>query len=257
MLDRKFHFNVISVLKLSWQKNIGYAKPRPYHALSLRLEGEAQFTHGKEKYAVGKNDIIYVPKDYDYTIHSQRDESLLVIHFDIIEEFGSTIETFTPINPDVFRDLFRRIYDVWYKKSLGYEYKVDSLFSKILENIVLQEFTQTHGVMAGFFDLIDYIHSNFTDPQLTVEQFAARMNISGAYLRRLFDDNLGTSPLKYLNALRMKHATALLRSGYYTVEEVAEMSGFTDPKYFSTAYKKHMGISPISVKNGEGLKYEI
>lgn len=252
MIDQKFHFDVISVLSLEWQKNTAYAKRRPYHALSLRLEGEAQFTHGADVYDVGRYDVIYVPADYDYTIHSKRSEKLLVIHFSILGDGGANkIETFTPLNPEVFCDLFKRMYRVFCKKGAGYEYKLDALFSEILENIAVQQFARQNGMKAYFSGLLDYIHSNFTNPQLTVESCAERLNVSTVYLRRLFKENLDTTPLRYLNDLRLRHATSLLESGYYTVGETAEMSGFCDPKYFSTLYKARVGRSPIDVRKGK------
>ncbi len=247
--SKKFHFNILSVLKLSWGENITYAHARPYHALSLRLEGDARFSHEKSEFFTQKNELIYVPKDYDYTIQSQKKETVLAIHFDAIDADFKEIETFRPINADVFIDLFEKIHLAWQQKSIGYEHRVDSLFSRILENIKIQKFRQTHSMKQDFSSLLDYIHSNFTDPALTVELFAKKMNISATYLRQLFMENLGTTPLKYLNNMRVDYATALLQSGYYTVEEVSEMSGYNDPKYFSTSYKKHTGLSPMQQKN--------
>jgi AraC-like DNA-binding protein len=37
-------------------------------------------------------------------------------------------------------------------------------------------------------------------------------------------------------------------NGFYTVEEVSNLSGFSDPKYFSTIYKKRFGHSPSFAK---------
>jgi AraC-like DNA-binding protein len=47
----------------------------------------------------------------------------------------------------------------------------------------------------------------------------------------------------------LDYGVALLETGYYTVEEVAELSGYTDPKYFSTSIKRYTGSSPIRIKN--------
>ena len=44
------------------------------------------------------------------------------------------------------------------------------------------------------------------------------------------------------------HAPQLLRSGYYTVEQVAKQSGFSDVKYFRTAFTKHFGCTPTQYK---------
>ncbi len=249
--SEKFFFEVLSVLELSWEENTAFARARPYHALSLRLEGDAYFTHKGRVLHTQKNELVFVPRGCEYTIQSRKKEKVLVIHFDTVgKEFGE-IETMRPINADVFRDLFEKIHRAWHQKSIGYEHRVDALFSRILENIAIQEFRESHSMKQDFSALIDYIHANFTDPALCVGSFAKKMNISTTYLRRLFAQNLGTTPLRYLNRMRIEYATALLQSGYYTVEEVAEMSGFNDPKYFSTTYKKHTGLSPMQQKNAK------
>ena len=96
--------------------------------------------------------------------------------------------------------------------------------------------------------LLGFIHANFQDSSLTVESLAKRINVSPAYLRRVFGEKFGTSPIKYLTRLRLEHARQLLESGYYTVEETAKLSGYNDPKYFSTAYKQAYGTSPGKAK---------
>ena len=36
----------------------------------------------------------------------------------------------------------------------------------------------------------------------------------------------------------------LLKTGYYSIEEIANLSGFYDPKYFSSLYKQKFGVLP-------------
>lgn len=243
-----FYFRILSVLKLSWGKSTAQADPRPFHALSLRIKGDATFTHDTNTYHIKKNDLVYVPQNYGYTIDAKKDEIVLVVHFTVTDAAFHEIESFTPINPDIFIDLFEKIYAVWCKKAVGYEHRMDSVFSQILENIEIQKFNHEHSMHYDFTTLIDYIHSNYTDSTLNVEFLARKLNISTTYLRMLFRKNFDTSPLRYLIRLRIEHASSLLESGYYTIEEVAKLSGFTDPKYFSTCFKKHTGISPSQRK---------
>ena len=42
----------------------------------------------------------------------------------------------------------------------------------------------------------------------------------------------------------MNYAVGLLKTGYYSIEEIADLSGFNDPKYFSSLYKKKIGYLP-------------
>ena len=69
--------------------------------------------------------------------------------------------------------------------------------------------------------------------------------ISGAYFRKIFFSNFGTNPKDYISKKRLSHAKAILDSGnYYTISEVAASVGYSDPLYFSRAFRKKYGISP-------------
>jgi AraC-like DNA-binding protein len=48
----------------------------------------------------------------------------------------------------------------------------------------------------------------------------------------------------YLRSLRLKHAVLLMDHGIDSVKNVALLSGFNDPLYFSTVFRNSTGISP-------------
>ena len=52
------------------------------------------------------------------------------------------------------------------------------------------------------------------------------------------------SPGQYISLIRMEKAKDLLSSGSCTVGEVAEMVGYSNIYYFSSAFKKAVGTSP-------------
>ena len=90
------------------------------------------------------------------------------------------------------------------------------------------------------------IQQQFRDPKLTVAQAAGACFISEVYFRRLYRQHFGTSPLQDILNLRFDYALVLLRSGYYSVEQVARQSGFSDVKYFRTAFTHHFGMTPTA-----------
>jgi len=91
---------------------------------------------------------------------------------------------------------------------------------------------------------IEFIHENYTSDKINVNELAKSAGISEAYFRRIFTDIYGKSPVQYINELRIIRAKELLSSGFYSVSEVASMSGFFDDSYFSRTFKKHTGVSP-------------
>ena len=245
-----YNYKIISVIKVGWKKNIAFANPRPYHALSFRIKGDATFTSGGVDTRVRTNEILYVPKDCGYTIKSDIDEEVFVIHFDYSgdgDEKSAKIETFAPDNPVIFSEMFEKMFYAWNKDPNEYKFRLLSLFYGILDNIERAENRKSG--WSGIDAILEYISAEFRDPTLNVEKIAEKFRMSTTYLRRLFRDRLDTTPLKVLNDKRIQYAEALLSVGLYSVKEVAEMSGFSDVKYFSASFKKHKGISPIKAKS--------
>jgi AraC-like DNA-binding protein len=69
------------------------------------------------------------------------------------------------------------------------------------------------------------------------------------YLRRSFKKHTSLSPLSYLNSLRIEKAKELLVFEHFlSVDQVAARCGFNDSFYFSTAFKRHVGESPLKYK---------
>ena len=48
----------------------------------------------------------------------------------------------------------------------------------------------------------------------------------------------------YVNRVRIDHACAWLKRGYYKIYEISEKVGFNDTKYFTKLFKKLTGSTP-------------
>ncbi|GCE14291.1 AraC family transcriptional regulator [Tengunoibacter tsumagoiensis] len=76
------------------------------------------------------------------------------------------------------------------------------------------------------------------------EELAAIVGVSSEHLRRLCQQQSGHSPMKHLTLLRMQRAMALLISDSNTIEAIAFRVGYENAFAFSTAFKRHVGMSP-------------
>ncbi len=76
-----------------------------------------------------------------------------------------------------------------------------------------------------------------------VEQLCSQMNVSRVTLYRLFEQEQGLSPNRYLMNYRLEQAKKMLAMGA-TVKSTAASCGFADVFYFSRAFKKYQGIAP-------------
>ena len=88
-----------------------------------------------------------------------------------------------------------------------------------------------------------FMQDHFTE-ELSIEETARKAGICPSFLRRLFQDFCGESPLQYLRNLRLERSRILLRNPYLSIAEIAERCGFGDSNYFIRIYKSRYGITP-------------
>ncbi len=89
-----------------------------------------------------------------------------------------------------------------------------------------------------------FMQEHYADPQLTLESLADHLQVSPTYLSRTMKKELGQSFIHLLVHLRIRQAAHLLAESDCTILEVAELVGYESQHYFSTAFKKVMGVAP-------------
>lgn len=88
------------------------------------------------------------------------------------------------------------------------------------------------------------IDERFTEPGFTVAALAQELGYSPKYISSIIKQKTGTGFSEYLQKRRIAYAASLFDHGLDSVKNVAFLSGYADPLYFSTAFKKHTGVSP-------------
>ena len=96
--------------------------------------------------------------------------------------------------------------------------------------------------------IISLTEDRFNDPYLSISQIALELGYNPKYVSHLFKQKSGTSYSEYLRSIRIKYAVTLFDHGLDSVKNVAILSGFSDPLYFSTIFKKMMGMTPKEYK---------
>jgi iron complex transport system substrate-binding protein len=71
--------------------------------------------------------------------------------------------------------------------------------------------------------------------------------------QRIFKDATGLSPNDYLLELRIQHASKLLSETDSAIYNVSEQVGIADWFYFSKAFKKKFGVSPLKYRKQNKL----
>ena len=240
---------ILSVIEMGWQRVAAKAGARPFHTLSFRVKGDALFfAQRQEPLKILESEITFVPADFDFAKHADEGR-IIAIHFTTDAPLPDKILGFTPETPGKFRDMFQKLHKIWTQKAPGYGYEAKIIFYSIVLEMERQWSESRRNTAAEQIrPAISYINAHYMDGNLCVEELARMCAMSDTYLRKLFVAECGKTPQRYISDLRLATATELLRSGYYTVSEIAERCGFSNVNYFSTFIKKETGKSPLQYR---------
>jgi AraC-like DNA-binding protein len=124
---------------------------------------------------------------------------------------------------------------------------------EILRNAVLLELltclhSNYRSNQSGYDPLVkayEHIVDNL-DRELELPHLAEITGISQFHLVRIFKEKYGYPPIRFMQKLRIEKAKELLRQepDSRKIYEIAELSGFKDPLYFSRVFSKWTGMSP-------------
>lgn len=119
-----------------------------------------------------------------------------------------------------------------------------SFFHKINDYITDKRSNRNKQLILEIKEYID--HNYYKNINLTT--LSKRYNISSGYLSILFSEMTGQNFIDYLTNLRIQKAKELLKSTDLRIYEIAEKVGYRDAYYFSTAFKKVVGINPTEYR---------
>lgn len=235
-------FELLDVLYIK-QENISmFNTGRNFDALSFRIAADARLKTETQEITLSNGSLCFVPSRLDYARTAKVDD-MIIVHLNLFGTFSREISAFYPDDPAEMGEMFRSLLGVWEEKKPGYRYTATALVAEILKKCYLQNVSEAEPspkIARG----VAYMKEHLDDPDLTVRDCAKAAFISEVYFRRLFRAAYGCAPQAYLIRLRIARAVGLISGGYYSIKEVATLSGYRDYKYFSTEFKRIKGVSP-------------
>lgn len=88
-----------------------------------------------------------------------------------------------------------------------------------------------------------FIHQNRYE-EISMHNLAAELGISPVQLSRRFQKSVGMAPSRYLSILRLDKAKSLLTETHLSLEQIAQVCGYSNGFYLSRIFSKKMKVSP-------------
>lgn len=149
-------------------------------------------------------------------------------------------------NKTPLRDIFHKYYDPINEIS---ELTTPAERAAFVINFyeIMLDYNRTHKISSGkslVQKTMELIEQNTVNPSLSVKWLAAQLYMNENYLSRQFHRETGNFLIKYIQEQKLQKAKCYLEQGYSNLQTVAQMSGFSDPLYFSKCFKKRYGVAP-------------
>ena len=231
------------ILENSAPKN-GPATVSKIDSAMLILSGEGIYTVDGEDYRIEKGTLIFCFAATRYSIRYENELSYIYIKYHgnragaLHERFGISQKRF------LFPKM-ESLIPMWKEGIVNSSEENADLLS---ESILLYTFSKLSTNFSNTDSLIirltDYLRENFTDLSLSLQSVADEFGYSSKYLSRFIAKELKTNFSDYVKNLRMKRAMLLLEQGITSIKNLAILSGYSDPLYFSKVFKETFGASP-------------
>jgi AraC family transcriptional regulator len=97
--------------------------------------------------------------------------------------------------------------------------------------------------------VIQYIQTHLHEP-LSVEVLSQKACMSQAHFFRCFRQELGVSPVDFINSERMKLALRMLKDPYRSISDICYTCGFNSVSYFNRLFRRLKGETPGDYRRG-------
>jgi AraC-like DNA-binding protein len=242
-------------------RTVGHYIPRPEgsldHILMFCVEGEGWVSIAGKDRTIRNDQMFCLPAGVPHWYGSSEDNpwSTYWLHFTGRQaaEYFQWIGV-SPENPvlhlsqrmDIqaaFENIWRRLravhtYDNLLQGSIGM-----TSYLGFVENAIHAAEVRQRDIDQHIQETIDFVSSNL-NAELSLTELAQLSQLSVARYTVAFRRATGCSPMEYFNRLRIQRACELLNNTALSVQEIGQTVGFSDPYYFSRAFKRIIGASP-------------
>lgn len=222
---------------------------RPSHAFIFRLSGEAEYSFDGKEMKVKKGEVAFLPQGAHYECRTKNSIYMSINFSANIENpkiSSYSLESFYGANYEI-----ESFTELWNFGGEEGKYKCLSMFYDLLSYIsrLVNMEKSEEKKYALIKPALEYLKANIYSPTLRIDKLHSLCGISDTYLRRIFKERFRIAPQEYVLTSRLTHAKSILDSGDFdSIKEVSELVGYTDPLYFSKAFKKLYGYSPSDIK---------
>lgn len=227
-------------------------------------QGNLNFFSPQMQYSeMRSGDLIIIGCDTPFYYKKPDDSKLIYYwaHFtgygcdEILKKCGlETNIILSPGNHDAVIESFQSLFDKFLIRDdffdLDSSQALISLFITLGRYTAQSDIDKLHSYRKRLGKSISYINENFSS-QISVQTLASMEFMSISRYRTIFNYVMKMPPQDYITMVRLNHACELLSHAAMTVNEISQICGYSDQRYFSRIFTKNLGTTPTKYRCNE------
>lgn len=251
-------FKLLYVTRSEYDKG-WQSLPHMHHFTELFyiVRGKGSFFIHNREVPVKQNDLVIINPNVEHTEKSNELDSLEYIALgiegiaftlpDTEDEPTASLFTYQGERDEVLFYLDRILHEIQHNVE-GFEIVCRNIIEILIVKLkraknLSVEAHKSQNLSQSVALVKQYIDQNYQYP-ITLDDLSDVGNINKYYLIHKFKEDLNTSPIKYLNQIRVEKAKDLLETSNYTIAAISNFSGFSSQSFFSQVFRRETNQTP-------------
>ena len=215
--------------------------------IGVIIKGSGNYLYLNKKLSVKEGDIVFIPENIYCYSEWYGDPDIEVVYISCFLHYEQFRYEPQIINGDEeIRKILMEISSLLTSDYIK-ELEAYSLFYKLLQKILPEmeqsniSYDKTLQNAVGF--ITDHWNSDFS-----VGELAKNCCISESALYHLFQKELGQTPIRFLNSIKINIAIEYLENSNYSIAVISRLVGFNSENHFRKVFTDIAGLTPLKYR---------
>ena len=215
--------------------------------IGVILKGNGTYIYLSKKLKVAEGDVVFIPENiYCYSEWSGDPEIEVLylscfMHYENFRYEPQLISCSQTTKVDIL-NISRLLTGDQYDELDAYS-RFYILLKDILPQMVQSDITYDKALQTA----IEYITAHWNE-DFSVSELAKKCCVSESTLYHLFQNELGQTPVRFLNSIKINVAIEYLENSNYSIGAISQLVGFNSENHFRKLFAEFTGTTPLKFK---------